>query len=604
MDDTLKYAVEIDDQTASTIDRINQRLADVHARASSSSDAVMKAYSAYSQRAMAGNEQKARAASEAVAAAFSRASRNGIEASQARDSAESARRIEQAAAASSARLKQAAAELVSKPASAQSAYNVESVKKAFTMPSGFGDKMASEVEGGLKRIDRGLFKTFGGIGNIMAGNFRAGITQISQGIADITGKSAGALGQMAMKAGAVGAAFGAGWKLGKILDEALGISDRIAKAFDMGDSLKWLDQYRDSLREIRATKLDDLKKEFEGLAQAARDANDAADLLARRKTIQAEREGKQGAEYGIEVERIESRRRTAQDQIDTAQARRKELDDRVRTTESAYASMKARGATAGELATARSAVLDARQQRREQAPVLEAAISENRKVVERLAVDREEVEAKADRTIKANREKAETAETERKEKDREKVDSIFKKRDREVVERRAQIQQDAIKKEVEGMEVADKKDREIIKRSEERQAKLAEVVEDRKEKTQMTAHERRELRKDEREKEREEKRDKKRQDRLERSALQAQRRIEAAEDGRGLGGRLTRRQREALEGIAARQESEREKAREAKAKADIQARELRRAVLDEAAAVARQNMILELQKINGKLGLA
>lgn len=466
------------------------------------------------------------------------------------------------------------------------------------LPSGFGDKMATEAEGGLRRIDRGLNRTFGGIGNLMAGNFRAGMMQINAGIAEMTGRGADALGKLAMKGAAIGGAFAGGFAIGGAIDRIFGISDKIAKNFEA--TLDPITQYRDKMREISAVNLQNLVKEFDAVGEAARKANEEANITRDIKVAQAQREGNSGAEWMAEKENIGAREARAQGDISQAEKRKQELDAAVESAKENYRKLQARNAPAGEQAVAVAAVRNAQAAQRAGVPLADKLIEENRTALRRIEVEKINSETSEDKTIADQKEAVDKKAADVAKTSKEKDDAIFEKRDKRVAENHRVIEAEFHRQQVQGLEQANQADAKRIDQSRDRQEKLAKVIAEKTELEQQGPHERRLAKREGREKEHEKKLAEHRQKVLEDSALKAQERIEAG----GLGGKLSKRQEEALAAIKARKDLENEKAGAAKAQKAIDDRNKRLADLAEEASLERLEQIRLLGVVSGKLSLS
>jgi hypothetical protein len=199
-------------------------------------------------------------------------------------------------------------------------------------------KVETETAGALQRIDRGLWKTFGGVGDIFAGNFSTGLNKIAKGIQEMTGKSDEAFGKMAIKAGAVAAAFGAGWKIGKWLDEALGISDKIAAKFK--DLSSWpfdnVRKLRDDLKAAGEVSFEKLKKELDAMNESVAKTKTLADIDTKEKVAAARAAGDVAAEEKAKAEGIAKPRAKLDETIADKQKRLDEIEKDAREKQATY----------------------------------------------------------------------------------------------------------------------------------------------------------------------------------------------------------------------------------------------------------------------------
>jgi hypothetical protein len=464
-------------------------------------------------------------------------------------------------------------------------------------PAGFADKFATEAEGGLRRVDRGLNRTFGGLGQLMAGNFRIGMMQIGAGIREMTGRSTEALGQIAGKAAAIGGAFAGGFAIGGAIDELFGISDKIAKNFEA--TLDPITEYRDKMREISAVNLSNLVTEFEKVAEASKKANEEAGITRDIKVAQARRDNNSGAEWMAEKENIEEREQRAQGDISQAEKRKRQLDSDVESAKENFRKLQSRNAPQNEQAQAVATIRNAQAAQRAGVPLADKLINENRTALRRIEAEKIDSETKANKTIADQKEATDKKETDRKEKEKDKIDAIFERRDKKVADVKRDLNSELHRQTVAGLEDANRADAAKVEKSRDRQEKLAKVIAEKTELEQMTSHERREAKQTTRAIENEKKRDKHRQDLLEKSALRAQERI----DKGGLGGKLSKRQEEALEAIKARQDLKNEKKIAEDAQKQIDDRNKRLATLAEEASLERLEQIRLLGLVVGKLSL-
>jgi len=115
-----------------------------------------------------------------------------------------------------------------------------------------------------------------GLNQLLAGNITSGFKNIASSFSAIpawVSKAAVALGGLTL-------AFSAGWAAGKKLEELTGIGKKLADwlaPVTQGPDYSWIDAYIANLQRLDAVKLDNLKKEIEGLADAHKKTVAAAD---------------------------------------------------------------------------------------------------------------------------------------------------------------------------------------------------------------------------------------------------------------------------------------------------------------------------------------